>query len=159
MADLTRSLLSLTDASGNPTTDAGAALTGLIQPIGRHKGVGLGMAIGMLSSLLSGAAYGTESGTMVDGAKIGADGHFFAAINVAFFQDVVAFKARTDTVIAQVHNSTRRAGVERLYVPGEIEADLEAASVDGIYLPGTTVDDIIGAARDLDVDASPLTGG
>lgn len=144
------------DAAGNPTTDAGAALTGLIQPIGQHKGVGLGMAIGMLSSLLSGAAYGTESGTMESGAVVGVDGHFFAAINVAFFQDVAAFKARADAVIAQVHDSGRREGVERLYVPGEIEAELEAASADGIHLPGTTVDDIIAAARDLGVDASPL---
>ena len=32
------------DADGNPTTDAAKALTGLIQPIGGHKGVALGMA-------------------------------------------------------------------------------------------------------------------
>ena len=29
------------------------------------------MAIGMLSTLLSGAAYGTQSGNMIDGAKPG----------------------------------------------------------------------------------------
>jgi LDH2 family malate/lactate/ureidoglycolate dehydrogenase len=37
------------DADGQPTTDATQALSGLIQPIGQHKGVGLGMAIGMIS--------------------------------------------------------------------------------------------------------------
>ena len=37
------------DAQGEPTTDAGVALSGLIQPIGQHKGVGLGMAIGMIA--------------------------------------------------------------------------------------------------------------
>ncbi len=144
------------DAAGNPTTDAAAALAGLIQPIGQHKGVGLGMAIGMLSSLLSGAAYGTELGNMVDGAKSGVDGHFFAAINVAFFEEVQRFKQRTDAVIAEVHNSKRRAGVERLLVPGEIEAELEAASVEEIYLAGTTIDDIVTTARGLDVDPSAL---
>lgn len=142
------------DSDGDPTTDAGAALTGLIQPIGMHKGVGLGMAVGMLSSLLSGAAYGTESGTLESGARVGKDGHFFAAINVAFFEDVGIFKARADTVIDQVHQSGRRAGVERLYIPGEIEDELEAASSAGIVLAGTTFDDIMTVARDLSVDTS-----
>ena len=144
------------DAEGNPTTDAGAALVGLIQPVGQHKGVGLGMAVGMLSSLLSGAAYGTESGTMEEGARVGEDGHFFMAINVAFFEDVPRFKARTDKVIDEVHASGRREGVERLYVPGEIEAGLEAASRDGIFLPGTTIDDIVAAGKSLGVDTTGL---
>src|SRR5207237_423919 len=50
------------DAEGHPTTDAAAAMAGLIQPIGGHKGVGLGIVIGMLSTLLSGASYRTELG-------------------------------------------------------------------------------------------------
>lgn len=147
------------DAAGNPTTDATAALTGLIQPIGQHKGVGLGMAVGMLASLLSGAAYGTASGTMATGAVVGADGHFFMAIDIGFFEDPERFRERVDAVIAEVHGSGRREGVERLYVPGEIEAGLEAASRDGIYLPGATVDDIVGVARRLGVDAAPLAAG
>src|SRR5262249_42437413 len=55
------------DAEGQPTTDAAAALDGLIQPIGGHKGVGLGIVMGILSALLSGASYGTELGNMLDG--------------------------------------------------------------------------------------------
>ena len=91
------------DADGQPTRDATQALSGLIQPIGQHKGVGLGMAIGMMASLLSGAAYGTELGNMVDGPKPGRDGHFFAAIDIAAFQDVESFKRRVDVVIDEVH--------------------------------------------------------
>jgi LDH2 family malate/lactate/ureidoglycolate dehydrogenase len=144
------------DSEGHPTTDAAAALAGLIQPIGRHKGVGLGMAVGMLSSLLSGAAYGTDSGTMETGAVVGVDGHFFLAINIAFFEDVDRFKERVDTVVAQVHGSRRREGVDRLYVPGEIESELEDASRDGINLPGATLDDIVREAGRLGVDAGAL---
>ena len=81
------------DEDGEPTTDAAAALKGLIQPIGGHKGVGLGVVIGMLSSLLSGAAYGTELGNMVDGPAAGKDGHLFIAIDVAGFQPVETFKS------------------------------------------------------------------
>jgi LDH2 family malate/lactate/ureidoglycolate dehydrogenase len=145
------------DADGKPTTDAAAALVGLIQPIGQHKGVALGMAVGMLSTLLSGAGYGTESGTMESGARVGHDGHFFAAIDIAAFQDPAEFKRRVDTIIDHVHNSRRMPGVERLFVPGEIEFEIEAAHRrDGILLSGPTVDDIAAAAKSLDVDASPL---
>ncbi len=62
------------DREGRPTTDAGATLDGLIQPIGGCKGQGLAVCMGVLASLLSGAGYGTESGNMVDGAIAGADG-------------------------------------------------------------------------------------
>jgi LDH2 family malate/lactate/ureidoglycolate dehydrogenase len=145
------------DAEGRPTTDAAAALEGLIQPIGQHKGVALGMAIGMLSSLLSGAAYGLELGNMVDGPRPGLDGHFFAAIDITAFEDVECFKSRVDGVIDEVHGSRRRQDVPRLFVPGEIEAELEALyDRDGILLAGTTVDDIAVAATALDVDAAPL---
>jgi LDH2 family malate/lactate/ureidoglycolate dehydrogenase len=145
------------DEDGRPTTDAGKALTGLIQPIGQHKGVALGMAIGMLSSLLSGAGYGTESGTMETGAVVGHDGHFFAAIDIAAFQDLKSFERRVDTIIDQVHTSRKMPGVDRLLVPGEIESEIEKDyRQNGILLPGQTVDDIAAAARSLGVDAAPL---
>jgi LDH2 family malate/lactate/ureidoglycolate dehydrogenase len=144
------------DAAGNPTVRTKEALAGLIQPIGGHKGVALGMAVGMLSSLLSGAAYGTESGNMVDGATAGVDGQFFIAIDIAAFTDPMAFADRVDGVRDQVHASRRRAGVERLYVPGELEAEYESASAGGIVLSGQTINDILGEAEKLNVDASSL---
>jgi L-2-hydroxycarboxylate dehydrogenase (NAD+) len=145
------------DADGQPTTDATQALSGLIQPIGQHKGVGLGMAIGMIASLLSGASYGTELGNMTEGPRPGQDGHFFAAIDIAAFQDVESFKKRVDAVIDEVHETRPRAGVSRLFVPGEIEAESESASArDGILLARTTVDDVAAAADALGVDSSNL---
>ena len=145
---------------GNETTDAGVALTGLIQPIGAHKGVGLGMAVGILSSLLAGGGYGTESGTMETGARTGADGQMFIAINIAAFTDSGEFATRMDRIVAQVHGSRRRDGVERLRVPGEIEADFERDyDRDGILLAGATLDDIRASAEALGVDAGRLGDG
>jgi LDH2 family malate/lactate/ureidoglycolate dehydrogenase len=142
------------DAEGNPTTDTAKALEGLIQPIGGHKGVALGMAVGMLSSLVSGAAYGTESGNMVEGAVAGADGQFFIAIQVAAFADAAAFGARVDAVRKEVYGSRRRAGVERLFMPGDLEAEFEnqAARLGTITLPKQTLDDIGAAARRFGID-------
>lgn len=145
------------DADGLPTTDADAALEGLIQPIGGHKGVGLGMAVGMLSTLLSGAAYGTGLGNMVDGPTAGLDGHFAIAINIAAFTEVQAFKAHVDTILQQARDGGRVAGVERLYSPGEIEADFEYAyRADGIPLNDKTLDDLFREAAVLGADVASL---
>ena len=140
------------DKDGRPTTDTASALEGLIQPIGGHKGIGLGMAVGMLSSLLSGAAYGTESGNMVDGAKVGTDGHFFIAIDIAAFDDVQAVKDRVDGIIAEIHDSRRAPGSTRLFVPGEIEGEFQTAYTrDGILLSQDTIVGIETAAKTLNV--------
>jgi LDH2 family malate/lactate/ureidoglycolate dehydrogenase len=145
------------DANGRPTTDAGAALVGLIQPIGQHKGVGLGMIVGILSTLLSGAAYGTELGNMVDGPEAGRDGHFFLAINIGAFEQIERFRRRVDKLVRQVHGSRRAGGVDRLLVPGELEANFERAySTEGIPLGAATINDIAGQAEKLGVDASML---
>jgi len=146
------------DAEGQPTTDAALALEGLIQPIGAHKGVGLGMVVGILSSLLSGAAYGTGSGNMKDGATAGVDGQFFIAIDIAAFVEIEDFKSRVDEIVDQVHGSRRRAGVEQLYVPGEIEKEFEAAyDRDGIVLSNQTITDINTQARKFSIQEYSLS--
>jgi LDH2 family malate/lactate/ureidoglycolate dehydrogenase len=140
------------DAEGRPTTDPAAALVGLIRPIGDFKGVALAMIAGMLSSLLSGAAYGLESGNMVDGAVAGVDGQFFLAIDVAAFEDPARFEARVDGIVREVHASRRAPGVDRLYVPGEMEAEFEARHRrDGIPLNAATLAGIATEARRLGV--------
>ena len=145
------------DAKGRPTTDADAALIGLIQPIGQHKGVGLGMIVGILSTLLSGAAYGTELGNMVDGPEAGRDGHFFLAVNIGAFEQVERFRRRVDKLVKQVHGSCRADGVDRLLVPGELEANFERAYAnEGIPLAATTINDVAEQAEKLRVDAATL---
>jgi LDH2 family malate/lactate/ureidoglycolate dehydrogenase len=145
------------DALGRPTTDIDAALTGLIQPIGQHKGVGLAVAMGVLSTLLSGAGYGTESGNMVDGPVAGADGHVFAAIDIAAFEEPARFRARMDGVIRQYHESRRAPGFARTWIPGHLEADIAARYLrDGIPLNDETVKGLAEAAARLGVEAPGL---
>jgi LDH2 family malate/lactate/ureidoglycolate dehydrogenase len=136
------------DAEGRPTTDAGAAMAGLIQPIGGHKGVGLGIIMGMLSTLLSGAAYGGELGNMIEGPRPGKDGHLFMAIDIAAFQPLDVVKERADGISRQIQSSRKRAGVERLYPPGLLEAEFERRYVsEGIPLNAETLGGIRAAAE------------
>jgi len=145
------------DSEGRPTTDAQIALDGLIQPLGAFKGVGLAIMSGALSSLLSGAAYGTELGNMVDGPTAGRDGQFFAAIKIASFEDITVFKRRAGDIVRQIHASAKAPGIERIYAPGALEHAVEKSyRQDGITLSADTLNDVIGAAQALEVDASAV---
>ena len=141
-----------TDRFGVPTTDASAAVEGLLLPIGGFKGVALAMVMGVLSSLLSGAAYGTELGSLASGPKPGDDGHFVMAIRVGAFEDVDRFKARVDAIVDELHCAPRALGVERIYAPGEREFESEAVGrAQGVNLDRDTRTDLAGVASMLGV--------
>ena len=145
------------DVDGRPTSDAAAAMEGLLQPIGKFKGTGLAIVMGILSSVLGGAGYGTELGDMVNGPKPGQDGHFFLALNVSGFEELDRFKRRVDGIVRQIRQSRPAPGVERIYTPGELEAELEARyRAEGIPLNDATLDGIASAAERLDVDPAPV---
>ena len=145
------------DVDGRPTTDAAAAMDGLLQPIGKYKGTGLAIVMGILSSVLSGASYGTELGDMASGPKAGQDGHLFLALNVSGFEELDPFKHRVDGIIRQIRQSRPAPGVERIYAPGELEAELEARyRAEGIPLNDATLAGIASAAERLDVDPAPV---
>lgn len=135
------------DAAGQPTTDAAAALDGLIQPIGAFKGLGLAMMVGLLSTLLSGAGYGLESGNMVDGAFAGRDGQFYIAIDIAAFTDPTLFQDRLAGIVRDFEASERAPGTDRIYAPGALETAI-AADYDrnGIPLGAETVATVVAAA-------------
>ncbi len=142
------------DSQGQPTTDPTVALDGLLAPIGGFKGTGLALIMGVLSSMLSGAAYGLELGNMEDGPTAGLDGHFVAAIKVEAFVDVAEFKARVDKAIREIHACRPAAGVERIYAPGEIEAERRLDYTrHGIPLNAVTLSDLRQAAAKLNIEA------
>ena len=140
------------DREGRPTTDPGAALDGLIQPIGGYKGLGLAVCMGILSSLLSGAGYGTESGNLEDGAIAGADGQFYLAINVASFEELGRFKSRVDAVVDEIRTSRRADGTIAIHAPGDLESQTAVRHREaGIPLNDTTLADIRKAAIEVGV--------
>ena len=94
---------------------------------------------------------------MVDGAKPGHDGHFFLALKVAAFEEPARFKQRVDGLIREIQASRRGKGADRLYAPGQLEAETaESYRRDGIPLNESTRAGLADVARDLGVDSSPL---
>lgn len=108
------------DREGNPLTDASQAHDGFLLPIGGHKGYALGLIIGLLAGTLNSAAMGRD---VVD---FNADpnsetntGQFIAAISVAGFGGVDAFKERVDKVARDLRGSATLPGVDKIHVPGD----------------------------------------
>ncbi len=145
------------DRQGRPTTDPAEGIAGLLTPIGGYKGTALALIMGILSALLSGAAYGTELGSIEEGPRAGQDGHFVAAIRVGAFLPVEEFKARVDRVVREWHACRPAEGVERVYLPGELEALRRAAYArDGIPLNAATLADLRRVAGELGIEGTLL---
>ena len=140
------------DAEGRPTTDAAAALDGLLRPIGDYKGVNIAIALGVLSTLLSGAGYGSRLGDLEGGPHAGRDGHFVLVLDIAAFTDPDGFREEMDAVIREIHESRRAPGVTRIYSAGEMEAQTAARyREEGIPLNDETLEGLATAAQRLGV--------
>jgi L-2-hydroxycarboxylate dehydrogenase (NAD+) len=112
----------MVDRKGQPLTDPRRASEGFLLPIGGYKGYGLNVVIGMLSGVLNGALFGKS---VVDFTKDMTTpqngGHMIFAMRVDNFQPVDAFKREMDRMIREIRDSQRMEGVDRIWLPGEIE--------------------------------------
>ena len=140
------------DKEGRPTTDAKEAEQGLVAPLGGHKGYGLSLVIGVLSAVLTGAAFGWEM-LEVSGQKLmqGVNvGHFFMAFDVENYIDLGEFKQHMDEVIRHLRACPRIEGVDRIYIPGEIEFLKERAyGTEGIPVSGAVLSELRELAGEL----------
>ncbi len=114
------------DRDGNPTTDAAAALAGVVLPFGTYKGSGIAMMIDVLSAVLSGASFGMHVGQLYEEARAPQNlGHFFAAIHIGLLTDMPAFKAGMDQMIDEIKSSRPAPDCDEILVPGELEFENE----------------------------------
>jgi LDH2 family malate/lactate/ureidoglycolate dehydrogenase len=147
------------DERGVPTVDPHAALKGLLAPIGGYKGYGISLAVDFLCGVLTGSSYGTHfPGFLADNMADPTDvGSVFAALNVESFMDLSQFKASMDKALREVKTSERADGVERIYIPGEIEFETKAERLaKGIPIPEPVVKDFIALGKECGV-AFPIS--
>lgn len=142
----------LVDEDGLSTTDPREyPAKGALLPMAMHKGYGLAVLVETLSAALTGAAMMREVHCWVFDEPVPPNqGHAFLAMNLAAMVPIDTFKGRMDRMIREIKEAPRGKGVERIYLPGEMEWERqEAANRDGMRLPDYVVVNLLGLAEDL----------
>ena len=139
-------------SDGSPTTDPrdfGEDPSTFVPPLGGpagHKGFGLGMIVDLLAGGLSWAGCSQPDPTR------GACGFLAMAIKIESFIDLEEYERETQILTDWVKSSKTLPGVERIYVPGEIEQETRKARLKaGIYIEESTWNKIRSTAEDLNV--------
>lgn len=147
----------IVDDAGHPTTDAALfPQSASLQPMGGHKGYGIALLIETFSGLLSGAGVTHQilGWLRADSSLPTNHGHAFIAIDIAAMVPLEEYRQRMDDLIDEIKASPRADGVERIYLPGEMEWERrEIALATGIALPQDVVASLRGLADDLGMDA------
>ena len=144
----------LVDEEGRPTTDTSAyPARGAIQPMAGHKGYGIALLIEILSGVLTGASFLSGIGRWLEEEPKPADeGHAFIAMSVESFMEADQFKARMDSMIREIKNAPKAKGVDRIYLPGEMEWERsEEAHRSGIELPDFVLTNLFKVAEENDL--------
>jgi len=143
----------MVDRDGKPLTDPKRQSEGLMLPIGGPKGYGLAMALGLLAGSLNGAAFGKDVVDMTrDTGKPTNTGQFIAAISVAAFGDINAFKTTVDGVFETIRSSATLPGHDGVRIPGEHRGEtFEERSNNGVPLHPKLVEALSGIAKELDI--------
>jgi LDH2 family malate/lactate/ureidoglycolate dehydrogenase len=124
-------------------------------PFGMHKGFGLGIVMEMLTSGLSGAEFHREYQGL--NAKTTENSHCFAAMKISAFSDADKFKEQVDKYIDYLHSLPVKNQGDKIYYPGEIEADLKAKHTqDGLPFSAKVLGDMLALAEEYGVDATYL---
>jgi len=131
------------DRSGSPTTDPAAALKGSLLPIAGPKGSGLAFFIDLICGLLSGSKYGRDLLTFHKPIGPTGVGAMLMAVDIARFMPLVRFETLVDEYARSIRNSQKASGVERIFLPGEIETEAaEASKLKGVQVDSQIIEKI-----------------
>jgi LDH2 family malate/lactate/ureidoglycolate dehydrogenase len=131
------------DETGSPTTDPAEALKGTLLPVAGHKGSGLALFIDLMCGLLSGSKYGRDLLTFHKPIGPTGVGAMFMAVDIGRFMPLARFETLVNEYAAAIRNSQKAVGVERIFLPGEIEADkADASKSQGIEVDSQIIEKI-----------------
>jgi LDH2 family malate/lactate/ureidoglycolate dehydrogenase len=137
------------DAQGLPTTDAAAALSGSVLPMGGAKGYALIVALEVLNGVLTGGAYAPRVGSQAsqDGKPAGVP-HFFLALNPDALLGQEAFLQRMDHLVKETRSAKASNPAQPVRLPGERRRAVAAErSRAGIPLPDELRSELLAMAR------------
>ena len=142
------------DAEGRPTTDP--ARSAFLRPAAGYKGYGLALIFECLSSLMVGNPLLATTISGVNAPSRGTQNSFVAAIDIAAFTDVEAFKRDVDRLADSMNGLDTVEGAPPVLVPGQPEEQVLAErTANGIPLPPGTVAKLRAAAERFNLDLPP----
>ena len=110
------------DKEGRPTTDPREVLeSSLLSPIAGYKGSGLSIAIDTILGSLAGGGHSHEIVGINEFHGKSRVTSVFAAINIGALVPLPQFRAATNAFISIIKATPKAAGVETIFMPGEIE--------------------------------------
>jgi LDH2 family malate/lactate/ureidoglycolate dehydrogenase len=151
------------DDHGEPTTDPGQFSLpwskeehGAIANMGGGpKGYSIQVAVEMLGGVLP---------ALMTGNEIFKEGKFnnpcfLMAINIAFFQDVEAFKEKVDARATEIRASKKMSGVDAIHLPGERSFRTQQKRLkEGIPIHEKDWEEIAKLADELKIDLPSIAG-
>lgn len=130
------------DTEGNDTTDAQQAILGGLLPMGGHKGYGLAMVVDLLCAVLSGAKLSYESESMFASKSVAGTGHFLWLLRIDKLMPEDEFVQRVEQWFDQLKSSRTRPGVQKIFIPGEIENQRAAQVEENLEISTKTLEAI-----------------
>lgn len=142
------------DAEGNPTTDAAKALVGAVLPFAGHKGSGIAIMVDIMCGILNS---GVTSKHVREDTTTGPNvGHMMIAIDPEAFMTKEEFKERLEKYKKELANAKKAPGVEKIYLPGEIEAEKEGFNKEnGIKMGNGAFKELCEACAEYGIDENP----
>ncbi len=146
------------DKEGKPITDPERFYQerGAILPLGgkpqtgAYKGFGLAVAVDILCSILSGSLSSARLYDRPD--KRGSGTHFFGALRIDGFLPAEDFKKNMDDLVDYYRNLPRAPGVEKIYLAGEMEQEIEKKRrADGIPLDPVVIASLKKLSQELSI--------
>lgn len=146
------------NAAGEPEHDAAAAVASIpkrmtpvggTRALGSHKGYGLAMMVEILGSILSGSYVGGRDLATREPGKYINVGHFFLALDPAFFRgEPAAFTADMDRLIDWLHGTAPAEDGQPVLVAGDPEhASRRLRMAEGVPMSDTLLEEVRQVAR------------
>jgi len=140
------------DLDGNPTTDPQKAIKGALLPFGGPKGYAISLIIQIFSTILTNSTREMDIKSMYDFSGKSEIGIFSGAIRVSNFMEQEIFEKEIDELIIRIRNSKRGKDVDRIYLPGEIEFEVQKErEQNGIPISYSVYDSLKEIAQELQV--------
>ena len=106
---------------GLPTNDPSEALEGVLTAFGEHKGAGIATMLELMMAMLNTNGFDCEFSPNAEPKGLQQVSFMFIAIDPNVFTNSETLKERTADYTKRYREVPRIPGVEKLYLPGEIE--------------------------------------